>query len=221
MRIIGAAQNSYDALRLITQEQPDVVVLEFSSEEQQSGRELCRQIKSQPNAPASSSTPTTSRRRSCSPIDCGARTAACTKTRSQEACSRRYARRAQVKGVVHRGARRPLTPTGGARQSRPPLRPESGRSTHCCSNATRTRTSRRSWASARRRPRTTPAISYASSASGVEGTCPGVIRSSGTCWIAAPCRRDPAQTVIANERRPGEGCVRLHDQRTQRRLQVG
>jgi DNA-binding NarL/FixJ family response regulator len=51
IRTIGAAEGVDDALRLIGEEQPDIVVLDFSLKGLQSGTELCRQIKSRLNPP--------------------------------------------------------------------------------------------------------------------------------------------------------------------------
>lgn len=51
MQTIGVAESIDGALRIMADEQPDIVVLDFILRGPQSGTELCRQIKSRPNPP--------------------------------------------------------------------------------------------------------------------------------------------------------------------------
>jgi DNA-binding NarL/FixJ family response regulator len=51
IRPIGSAASLHEALGVMATEQPDIVVLDFMLKGQQSGTELCRQIKSRPDPP--------------------------------------------------------------------------------------------------------------------------------------------------------------------------
>lgn len=87
MRVVGEAETGEEALRLVTEASPDLVILDLNLEESPNGVELCRKKNSFPKLPLSSSSPTATSWNAGLPTPGALRTATSTNAVAARSCS--------------------------------------------------------------------------------------------------------------------------------------